>query len=106
MANRPQIPLKVGSEPVHVKPYRYPYIQKNEIEKIMAEMLGVGTIRPSVSPFSSPGLLVKKKDQTWRMFVDCKELNKVNVKDEFPIPIIDELLDELRGGSGTFKVGP
>ncbi|KAJ3707739.1 hypothetical protein LUZ61_011444 [Rhynchospora tenuis] len=92
-----QIPLKTDSSPVNLRPYRFSYFQKLEIEKIIEELLKSGYIRPSTSPFASPILLVKKKDQTWRMCVDYRQLNECTVKNKFPIPIIDDLLDELKG---------
>jgi hypothetical protein len=58
------IPLLEGSNPVKVKPYRYPHSQKTQIELMVQEMLDQGIIQPSTSPFSSPVLLVKKKDGT------------------------------------------
>lgn len=58
------IPLKTGCDPFTIRPYRYPQIQKSEIEKIVQEMLASGIIQPSQSPFASPVLLVKKKDGT------------------------------------------
>ena len=79
------------------KTYRYPYYQKTEIETIVKDLLEFGSIRNSQSPFASPVLLVRKADGSWRMCVDYRALNNDIVKDKFPIPVVDELLDELSG---------
>uniref|UniRef100_A0A2N9HR88 Reverse transcriptase n=1 Tax=Fagus sylvatica TaxID=28930 RepID=A0A2N9HR88_FAGSY len=92
-----QILLKQGVPPHFQRPYRYPHYQKTEIEKIVQDLLDSGCVRPSQSPFASPVLLVRKADGSWRMCVDYRGLNKETVKDKFPIPVVDELLDELQG---------
>jgi hypothetical protein len=91
------ITLKANAQPICMRPYRYSYFQKEEIEKIVGELLAIGIIKPSQSSFSSPVLLVRKPDGSWRMCIDYRALNNETLKDKFPIHVIDELLDELRG---------
>eukprot|EP00253_Pinus_taeda_P031748 PITA_31748 len=98
------ITLVPGAQPPIVRPYRYPFTQKNEIEKIIKELLEVGVIRPSISPYSSPVVMVLKKDGEWRMCPDFRALNKLTVKDKFPIPVVDDLLDELNGAQFFTKL--
>ena len=98
------ITLVPGAQPPNVRPYRYPVTQKNEIEKIIKELLEAGVIRPSISPYSSPVVMVLKKDGEWRMCPDFKALNKLTVKDKFPIPVVDDLLDKLNGAQFFTKL--
>jgi hypothetical protein len=95
--NDHEIHLIPRSVPPNIRPYRHPYAQKSEIERMVEEMLEVGIIRPSQSSYSTPVVMVFKKDSSWRICPDYRELNKIIIKDKFPIPVIDELLDELHG---------
>ncbi|XP_015074567.1 uncharacterized protein LOC107018569 [Solanum pennellii] len=97
-----RILLKAGTEPMNKRPYRYPSVKKDVIQGLVQQMLDQGIIQPSCSPFTSPVVLVGKKDGSWRLCVDYKDLNKFTVKNKFPIPIVEDLLDEL-GGSKIFS---
>lgn len=70
----------------------------------MKELLKAGLIVVSTSPFSSPVLLVKKKDQTWHLYVDFRHLNAITIKNTYLLPVIDELLEELSGSCWFSKL--
>jgi hypothetical protein len=105
--NRPEdhtIPLKEGAQPVNLRPYRYSSLQKDMVEGMISEMISAGIVQPSHSSFASPVVLVKKKDLTWRLCVDYRALNKLTIKNKFPIPLIEELLEELTGAAVFSKI--
>lgn len=91
------IPILPGSTPVNSRPYRYSLLHKTEIEKQVSELLAAGLIVPSVSSLASPVLLVQKKDGSWRFCVDYRKLNEMTIKNRCPMPLVDEILDELAG---------
>jgi hypothetical protein len=85
-----------GAWPFDIRPYRYAPVLKSEIEKQVHDMLEAGLIQQSNSPFSLPVLLVKKKDNTYRFCVNYRHLNAITQKGQFPVPIIEEFIDELQ----------
>jgi hypothetical protein len=99
-----QIPLLPGAVPVQKKPYRYAPTQKDELEAQIKEMLQKGVIQESHSPYASPVILVKKKDGGWRMCIDYRYLNALTEKNKYPLPVVDELLDELSGSQYFTKL--
>jgi hypothetical protein len=98
------IPLVPRSLPPNIRPYRHPFAQKNEIEKMDQELLIICVIHPSTSPYSSLVIMVLKKEGSWRMCPDFRALNKLTIKDKFPISVIDDLLDELSGAQFFTKL--
>lgn len=89
------IPLILGAQPVFIRPYCYPPSLKDEIETQVKDMLAQGLIRPSSSPFSSLVLLVKKKDGSYCFYVNFRQLNAITTKSKYPVPVFDQLIDEL-----------
>src|SRR5579859_3364315 len=76
--------------------YRLSALENVEIKKQVQELLEKGFIRPNTSPCGSPIVLVRKKDYSWRMCIDYRALNKIMIKNRYPLPRIDDLLDQLK----------
>ena len=98
------IELLPGTEPPSKAAYRLPIAQINELRKQMEDLLKKGHIRPSTSPFGAPMLMVKKKDGSMRLCVDYRALNKATIKNRYPMPRIDDLLDRLQGATVFSKI--
>lgn len=90
---------------MNIRPYRYPAMKKEIIEGLIDEMLAKGTIQYSSSPFASLVVLVKKKDGGWCMCVDYRALNKLTIKNRYPIPLIEDLVDELGRAAVLSQLG-
>jgi RNase H-like domain found in reverse transcriptase/Reverse transcriptase (RNA-dependent DNA polymerase)/Integrase zinc binding domain/Chromo (CHRromatin Organisation MOdifier) domain/Retroviral aspartyl protease len=92
-----KIELEKGAKPPHGTTYRMSYLELDELKKQLMELLEKGFIRPSKSPFGAPVLFVKKKDGSLRLCVDYRALNKLTIKNRYPLPRIEELFDRLHG---------
>lgn len=84
--------------------YRCSVLENNEIKRQIRELLQKGHIRPSSSPCGSSIVLVQKKDGTWRLCIDYRALNKITVRNRYPIPRIDDLLYQLKGEKYFIKI--
>ncbi|GJZ87118.1 putative reverse transcriptase domain-containing protein [Tanacetum coccineum] len=99
-----QIDLVPGAAPVARAPYRLAPSKMKELSEQLQELSDKGFIRPSSSPWGAPVLFVKKKDGSFRMCIDYRELNKLTVKNRYPLPRIDDLFDQLQGSSVYSKI--
>ncbi|GKE58231.1 putative reverse transcriptase domain-containing protein [Tanacetum coccineum] len=99
-----QIDLIPGAAPVAHAPYRLAPSEMKELVDQLKELSDKGFIRPSSSPWGAPILFVKKKDGSFRMCIDYRELNKLTVKNRYPLPRIDDLFDQLQGSSVYSKI--
>ena len=93
-----------GTTPISRAPYSMAPTNLKELKTQLQELLDIGFIQPSVSPCSAPVLIVKKKDGTLRMCIDYRQINKVTIKNKYPLPRIEDLFDQLRGASVFSKI--
>ncbi|GKA31852.1 putative reverse transcriptase domain-containing protein [Tanacetum coccineum] len=99
-----QIDLVPGAAPVARAPYRLAPSELQELSTQLQELSDKGFIRPSSSPWGAPVLFVKKKDGSFWMCIDYRELNKLTVKNRYPLPRIDDLFDQLQGSRVYSKI--
>ena len=98
------IDLEPGTRPISIPPYRMAPAELRELKAQLQELLSKDFIRPSASPWGAPVLFVKKKDGSFRMCIDYRQLNKVTIKNKYPVPRIDDLFDQLQGACTISKI--
>uniref|UniRef100_A0A2N9GS05 RNA-directed DNA polymerase n=1 Tax=Fagus sylvatica TaxID=28930 RepID=A0A2N9GS05_FAGSY len=98
------VDLLPGSGPISKAPYRMAPAELKELKEQLQELLDKGFIRPSVSPWGAPVLFVKKKDGSMRLCIDYREINRVTVRNKYPLPRIDDLFDQLQGAQIFSKI--
>ena len=99
-----EIELVPGASPIAKSPYKMSVPEAIELKEQLRQLLEQGFIRPSVSPWGAPVLFQKKKDGTLRLCIDYRGLNQLTIKNKYPIPRIDELLDHLHGSTIFSKI--
>ncbi|KAG8493251.1 hypothetical protein CXB51_010731 [Gossypium anomalum] len=98
------IDLIPGTTPISIAPYRMAPTELKELKTQLQELVDRGFIRPSYSPWGAPVLFVKKKDGSLRFCIDYRQLNKVTIKNKYPLPQIDDLFDQLKGATVFSKI--
>jgi hypothetical protein len=98
------IELVPGTTPIFKRPYRMTANQLAELKEQLQELLDKGYIQPSASPWGAPVIFIPKKDGTQRMYVDYRSINEVTIKNKYPLPGIDDLVDQLKGACIFSKI--
>ena len=98
------IELVPGTGPISLAPYRMAPTELKELKVQLQDLIRRGFIRPSVSPWGAPVLFVKKKDGTMRLCIDYRQLNKVTIRNKYPLARIDDLFDQLQGATIFSKI--
>ena len=98
------IDLIPGTEPIYIPPYRMAPTELRELKAQLEELLSKGFIRPSISPWGAPVLFVKKKDGSLRLCIDYRHLNRVTIRNQYPLPRINKLFDQLQGSRVYSKI--
>ncbi|KAL4347884.1 hypothetical protein GQ457_17G008840 [Hibiscus cannabinus] len=98
------IDVQPGTSPISITPYRMEPVELKELKKQLEELQDKGFIRPSTSPWGAPVLFVKKKDGTMRLYIDYRQLNRVTIKNKYPLPRIEDLFDQLKDASVFSKI--
>jgi hypothetical protein len=98
------IDMKPRTEPIARTPYRMSTPEFQELKMQLKELLDLGLIRPSVSLWGAPIIFIQKKDGSWRLCIDYRQLNKATIKNQYLLPRIDDLFDQMKGATVFSKI--
>jgi hypothetical protein len=98
------IDLKLGIEPIARTPYRMSTLELQELKMQLKGLLDLGLIRPGVSPWGVAVIFIQKKDGSWRLCIDYRQLNKATIKNQYPLSRIDYLFDQMKGAMVFSKI--
>jgi hypothetical protein len=98
------IDLKLGTEPIARMPYRMSTSELKELKMQLKELLDLGLIHRSVSPWGAPVIFIRNKDRSSRLCIDYRQLNKATIKNQYPLPRIDDLFNQMKGVTMFSKI--
>jgi hypothetical protein len=96
--------LKLKIESIARTPYQMLTLSLQELKMKLKELFNLGIIHPSVSPWGAPVIFIPKKDGSWRLYIHYHQLNKATIKNQYPLPRIDDLFDQMKGGTVFSKI--